>query len=127
MQEKSGFTLIELILVTVIIGILAGTVTLSFRGRGEETRKTRAKADVERLMDAIDLYAIDHHDKYPKSLNDLMTSERKYLRRMQKDPWGSPYQYKHPGAHDVYDVFSCGPDKSPNTADDITSWQIEGE
>lgn len=125
-RGNEGFTLIELILVTVIIGILAGSVVLAFKGRGEETRKTRAKSDIERLMDAVDLYAIDHNDQYPGSLSELMTGDRKYLRRMQKDPWGQDYLYKTPGAHgDAFDVWSAGPDKTPNNADDVTSWGDE--
>ncbi len=123
MRGNEGFTLIELILVTVIIGILAGAVVLSFRGEGEKTRLTRARADIERLMDAIDMYAIDHNDKYPGSLGELTTGSKTYLRRMQKDPWGGEYLYKAPGGNNrPFDVWSAGPDKTPNNADDITSW-----
>lgn len=127
MSEKAGFTLVELILVMVIIGILAGAVTLSFAGRGEEARVQRARADLVVYQDAIDLYAIDHNDTYPKSLNELSTAERDYVRALKKDPWKRPYVYRYPGRHrrNSYDIFSRGRDGIEGTADDITSWDTE--
>ena len=71
MDNKGGFTLIELILVTVIIGILAGMVTLTFAGRAEEARIKAAKGDIASYNTAVDLYALDHNDKLPASLDDL--------------------------------------------------------
>jgi len=125
MSERSGFTLIELILVTVIIGILASMVTLSFHGRTEEARITRAKADIRVYQDAVDLYALDHNDKFPKSLDQLVNGDRKYVRKLERDPWKNPYIYKLPGKHDAYDILSRGPDGIEGNADDITSWQVD--
>lgn len=121
MQANSGFTLIELILVTVIIGILAGMVTLNFTGRAEEARVKAALGDISTLESAIQLYALDHNDRYPQTLNDLMTGERKYLRDMKPDPWGNAYVYLSPGkVHpESFDIFSAGPDGAVGTADDI--------
>jgi len=119
MSNKGGFTLIELILVTVIIGILAGMVTLTFAGRAEEARIKAAKGDIASYTTAIDLYALDHNDKYPASLQDLVGGKRSYVREINKDPWGNPYNYKVTGTS--YTIFSAGPDGTPGSADDVTS------
>ena len=122
MDNKGGFTLIELILVTVIIGILAGMVTLTFAGRAEEARIKAAKGDIASYNTAIDLYALDHNDKLPASLGDLV-AKRKYVKELNKDPWGNEYIYRCPGQHsNDYDLFSCGPDGQPGNEDDITNW-----
>ena len=119
MSERGGFTLIELILVTVIIGILAGSMVLAFQGRGEEARINRAKQDIVVLQNAIDLYAIDNNDKYPPNLQALMGGKRDYLRKLEDDPWGQPYRYEQKGKG--YLVFSSGSDGIANNEDDITS------
>lgn len=123
MNNNSGFTLIELILVTVIIGILAGMVVQTFGGRVRETQIRAAKGDIASLSNAIDLYALDHNDTYPKSLQDLVSGDRKYVRELRKDPWGNDYIYK-PGTDTKkvdYAIISAGPDGAPNTPDDVTS------
>ncbi len=127
MHETSGFTLIELILVTVIIGILAGMVVVTFVGRAEEARIKAAKGDIMSYQNAIDLYALDHNDKYPRALKDLIGGERPYLRDYKKDPWGNDYIYEVPGkVHKAsYDLYSAGPDNSPGTEDDVKPWEEE--
>ena len=76
MRNTGGFTLIELILVTVIIGILAAMVVTTYGGRVHETQVRAAKGDIASYSNAIDLYALDHNDKYPTALGDLVSGDR---------------------------------------------------
>jgi general secretion pathway protein G len=125
MKSNAGFTLIELILVTVIIGILAGMVVMSFGGRLGDAQVKAAKGDIATYSASVDLYALDHNDTYPKTLNDLVTAERPYLQNneLRKDPWGNPYHYKPPSdpRKANYRIYSAGPDGTPDNADDVTS------
>ena len=126
MKSNSGFTLIELILVTVIIGILAGMVVLSFGGRVQESQIRAAKGDIATLSTGIDLYALDHNDTYPTALDALrveVNGKRNYLREFPTDPWGNPYNYT-PATSALkadYKVWSSGPDGVPGNDDDVTS------
>ncbi len=122
MCDNRGFTLIELILVTVIIGILAGMVTLTFSGRAEEARVKAAKGDIMSYNSAVELYALDRNGKYPRSLQDLTGGERNYVRDVKPDPWGNAYVYECPGSmhKDSYDVYSAGSDGIKGNADDVT-------
>lgn len=122
-MSNKGFTLIELILVTVIIGILAGMVVQVYGGRVRETQIRAAKGDIMSLGSAISLYALDHNDEYPKSLEDLVSGRRKYIKELRPDPWGNPYIYT-PATDPLkadFEVFSAGPDGIPGTEDDVTS------
>lgn len=124
MQANGGFTLIELILVTVIIAILAGAVTLSFQGRTQDARYSRALSDIKQLETAVDAFALDNNDQYPGSLNELIGGKRDYLRDPAKDPWGNPYEYVQPGQQHKrsYDILSAGPDGTLGTDDDVAPW-----
>ena len=111
MSNNGGFTLIELILVTVIIGILAGMVVTVYSGRVIETQIRAAKGDIMSYSNAIDLYALDHNDTYPDTLEDLVSGDRNYIREVRNDPWGNPYNYEPPTSIKKadYQVFSSWP------------------
>jgi general secretion pathway protein G len=126
MKATGGFTLLELILVMVIIGILAGMVTFSVAGRGTEAREIRAQADLSVYQRAVEAYALENNDQYPKSLNDLVGGKRDYVIEIKVDPWRTPYVFAFPGKkHHKYDLYSCGPDKQAGTADDISVWESD--
>ncbi len=122
MRNAGGFTLIELILVTVIIGILAGMVMVNYSGRAREAQIRAAKGDIANLSTAVDLFALDNNDTYPNTLDELVSGRRRYIRELQPDPWGNPYIYSPPT--DIlradYNIFSAGPDGIPGTEDDVT-------
>ena len=131
--NHSGFTLIEILLVVIIIGILAGLVVPNIMGRSEEARRQAAIADVSGgLAAAIDLYELDN-GVFPEKMEDLVVDpgtvrnwRGPYLKKgIPKDPWGNPYSYKNPGVHNPssYDLSSAGHDGQPSTSDDITNWE----
>jgi len=127
MKNQSGFTLIEIMLVVIIIGILASMVVPSFRGRARDARINAAKGDIASVGVALDLFELDK-GRYPNGLNELLTSDRKYLKEsgIPSDPWGNAYSYRSPGQHDKdgYDLISYGPDGVEGGGDDIASWDI---
>ncbi len=132
--KRSGFTLIELILVITIIGVLAAMVVPRFVGRSEDARKARAKADIASIGTALDLYELDIGE-YPATLEDLAAREAPtgveanqwngpYLKKgLPKDPWGRTYVYNAQSqrAQD-FDLYSLGKDGQPGN-DDITNWE----
>ena len=131
MSQAKGFTLIEIMLVVIIIGVLVAMVMPRLAGRSQEARIAAANADIfSNISVALDLYELDN-GKYPDNLDTLLskTQEGKgpYLKRKPADPWKKPYKYKAPGAHNSedYDLYSIGPDGQEGTSDDITNWQAQ--
>ena len=130
--RQRGFTLIEIMVVVVILGILAALIAPNILGRTGEARITAAKADINSIGNALDLYKLDNfnypstdqglqairhgHDAreiprpggYPEAAN---WNPEGYLKTLPKDPWGSEYQYVSPGSEGAYDLYSLGADK----------------
>lgn len=135
--RSAGFTLIEIMVVVVILAILAATVVPKIMDRPEEARITKAKQDIRALEAALDLYKLDNF-AYPDTEQGLESLVRKpsggnepkryrqggYIKTLQTDPWGNPYQYLSPGEHGEADIFSLGPDQSPSD-DDIGNWNLD--
>jgi len=111
-------------LVTVIISILAGMVVLNFRGTATDARIRTAMGDISSYQTALDLYALENNDQYPKELAELATGKKAYIRDLMEDPWGNPYVYVLPGVvhKDSYDILSMGPDGTLGTEDDVAPW-----
>jgi general secretion pathway protein G len=132
-----GFTLIELMVVLVIIGVLAAFIVPNVLDRADDARVTAARSDVNNLMQALKLYRLDNQ-RYPTAEQGLSalvrkptggpipTNWRPYLEKLPNDPWGLPYQYVNPGVKGEIDVFSFGADGQPGGEGrnaDIGSWQ----
>ena len=123
-RRDAGFTLIEILLVVVIIGILAAIAVPRLGGRVGQSQIAAARAGVGAIGTAIDLYETDN-GKLPESLQNLVTKGSEpnwngpYIRKVEglKDPWGTEFQYVKQG--NVYTVASAGPDLSLGSADDI--------
>ena len=135
-RSRRGFTLIEILLVVIILGILIGLVAPRYAGRSEEVRRQAAKADLEGgVALALDLYELDM-GRYPQRLEDLVskpasagTWKGPYLKKgLPKDPWGHAYVYRYPGTHnaDSYDLSSSGSDGQEGNPDDVTNWSGGG-
>ena len=135
-----GFTLLEVMVVVVILGILAALVVPKIISRPDEARVIAAKQDIASLMQALKLYRLDNQ-RYPSTEQGLQALITKpttnpippnwktegYVERLTKDPWGNAYQYLNPGIHSEIDVFSLGADGAPGGDGrdaDIGSWNF---
>jgi general secretion pathway protein G len=122
----AGFTLIEILLVVVIIGMLASIVSISVPRHLEKARTSKARADIDSLGVAVSSYYMDE-GKYPSGLEALTQGNDPYLEKgIPDDPWGNPYYYAYPGSHPPfkYDLRSLGAD-GVESADDIANWQTD--
>lgn len=137
-STQRGFTLMELMVVIVILGILAALVVPNLMGNKERADQQKAVSDIVALENALDMYKLDNH-RYPtteQGLEALVTKpeispvpanyrQGGYIKRLPADPWGNDYMLLSPGDHGALDLFSAGPDGEPNTGDDITNWAVK--
>jgi len=136
-KQQSGFTLIEIIVVVVILSVLAAVIAPKFLGRVGQAQQTAAKADIQNISKALALYKLDNY-RYPttsEGLGALVTNPgsaknwNQYLDKKPKDPWGNDYQYLSPGQkNNDFDVWSNGADGSSGGADDnadIGNWNLD--
>jgi len=132
-----GFTLIELMVVLVIIGVLAALIVPNVLDRADDARSAAAKTDVNNLMQTLKLYKLDNQ-RYPTAAQGLQAllakptagpasiNWRPYVDKLPKDPWGQPYHYLNPGIKGEIDVLSFGADGQAGGEGknaDIGSWQ----
>ena len=135
---QRGFTLIEVMVVVVIIGLLAAIVAPNLIGNIDKAAVTRARGDIRSIETALNLYRLDNF-RYPTSdqgLEALVTNPgesaapnwKAYLNGVPSDPWSEPYQYSYPGRQGEFDVFSYGADGQEGGEDinaDIGNWDFD--
>ena len=141
-KRASGFTLIEVMVVIVILGILAAVVVPRVMDRPDAARIVKAKQDIRSMESALELYRLDNFN-YPSTdqgLDALVTQpsgspepknwkEGGYMKRVPKDPWGNDYQYLNPGVNSAIDIFTFGADGVEGGEDDssvdIGNWNLD--
>ena len=142
-KDDRGFTLIELMVVIVILGVLAGLIVPRIMDRPEEARRTKAAVQVQQLEQALKLYKLDN-GQYPSTEQGMLAlveapsvgrlpkkwREGGYLEKgkIPKDPWGNEFIYISPGLNGDFDLISYGPDGEPGGEGedaDINNWELE--
>ena len=136
--SQRGFTLIEIMVVVVIIGLLAAIVAPNLIGNIDRAAVNRARADIRSIETALNLYRLDNFG-YPSTDQGLEAlvnhpgetaapNWKAYLRNLPSDPWSQPYQYVHPGQQGEFDLFSFGADGEQGGEDidaDIGNWDLD--
>lgn len=137
---QSGFTLIEIMVVVVILGILAALVVPQIMSRPDQAKVTVARGDIKAVAAALDMYKLDNH-AYPSTQQGLEALVEKpsgnppaknwnregYLKRLPVDPWGTVYQYLAPGTKGAFDLYSLGADGKQGGSEldaDIGNWDL---
>ncbi|MBS0479911.1 MAG: type II secretion system major pseudopilin GspG [Proteobacteria bacterium] len=138
-EDENGFTLVELMVVIVILGLLAAIVVINVVPFGDKAKVVKAKADISTIESALNAYQLSM-GSYPSTADGLQAlvtppasladpsqyQKGGYIKKIEKDPWGRPYLYASPGQHGAFDVWSLGADgkEGGQGADaDIGSWQ----
>lgn len=141
-KHTRGFTLIEIMVVVVIIGLLAAFIVPQVMGQVEQARLTKVRGDLQAIETALSMYRLDTA-RYPSAEAGLLALVKRpedpsvrnwrpggYIARVSKDPWGSEYRYTFPGTRGLeYDLYSLGPDGQEGTEetdkDNVGNWNIE--
>ena len=136
-NKTQGFTLLEVMIVLVIIGIIASMVVPNLMGSQDTAREQKAVIDITQLETQLEMYRSNNYD-YPtteQGLEALVTEtdieplprrfpDGGYIKRLPQDPWGNDYQLLNPGEYGKMDIFSMGPDGEAGTDDDIGNWNL---
>ncbi|WP_152084698.1 type II secretion system major pseudopilin GspG [Pseudoalteromonas sp. A25] len=138
MKKQSGFSLLEVMVVLVIIGMIMSIVAPNIMGSQEEAAIDKAHLDIQQLEDAMNMYKLKNK-AFPtteQGLEALVTQttidpvpkrfpDGGFISKLPEDPWGNPYQLVSPGEMGKIDIFSMGPDGEVGTEDDIGNWDEE--
>lgn len=138
MNKQSGFSLLEVMVVLVIIGMIMSIVAPNIMGQQEEAALDKARLDIQQLESAMNMYKLKNK-AYPSTeqgLEALVTKtsiepvparfpEEGFISKLPEDPWGNPYQLVSPGEMGKIDIFSMGPDGEAGTEDDIGNWDAD--
>jgi len=139
-SKQQGFTLLEIMVVIVILGVLASMIVPNLMGNKDKADRQKVVSDVIALENSLDMYKLDN-GSYPSTeqgLEALVTEpsgspeprnyrEDGYIKRLPQDPWGNDYVLNHPGEHGKIDVLSVGQDGEEGTDDDIGNWNLNGK
>lgn len=140
MKKQSGFSLLEIMVVLVIIGMIMAIVAPNIMGQQEEAKIDKARIDISALEDAMNMYKL-RNNRYPTTEQGLEAlveettieplpkrfPEGGFIEKLPVDPWENPYQLVSPGEFSKIDIFSMGPDGIAGTEDDIGNWDEEDE
>lgn len=140
MRKQSGFSLLEIMVVLVIIGMIMAIVAPNIMSQQEEAKIDKAKIDISALEDAMNMYKL-RNNRYPTTEQGLEAlveettieplpkrfPEGGFIEKLPMDPWDSEYQLVSPGEFGKIDIFSMGPDGTAGTEDDIGNWDEEDE
>ena len=139
-NKQKGFTLLEIMVVIVILGVLASMIVPNLMGNKDKADRQKVVSDVIALENALDMYKLDN-GSYPsgdQGLEALVTEpsgspeprnyrEDGYIKRLPQDPWGNDYILNNPGEHGKLDILSVGQDGEEGTDDDIGNWNLDAK
>jgi general secretion pathway protein G len=139
-KKQKGFTLLEIMVVIVILGVLASMIVPNLMGNKDKADRQKVVSDVVALENALDMYKLDN-SSYPSTdqgLEALVAEpsgspeprnyrEDGYIKRLPQDPWGNDYVLNNPGEHGKIDILSVGLDGEEGTDDDIGNWNLDAK